>query len=276
MEEKMIKFNQDDVDNFIKSNIEQHEYIIKFEYIEFTKIHTLFPSLPNGYFYYFHGCKFDSNVIINFDTINFIDFDSSFDNCIFSNVIFKESDLSQIKFTKCTFMNVSFYKCIAEDLDFISNYFTGVTKFIGGNYFGCLFPDNLKKFSFSPNTIGIPDVCPQEGSFIGYKKACYYVYEGDWLCKFDCIVKILIPEDAKRSNSTTRKCRCNKAKVLSITDENGEELNVKKANSFFDEKFTYTVGETVEVKDFDKCRWHECAPGIHFWMDRLEAVNYNI
>ena len=81
---------------------------------------------------------------------------------------------------------------------------------------------------------------------------------------------------AKRSNSTTRKCRCNKAKVLSITDENGEELNIKTAVSLFDEKFIYTIGETVEVKDFDECRWHECAPGIHFWIDRLEALNYNL
>ena len=39
-------------------------------------------------------------------------------------------------------------------------------------------------------------------------------------------------------------------------------------------KFKYTVGETVEVKDFDPDRWNECSTGIHFFMDRQEAVEY--
>ena len=34
------------------------------------------------------------------------------------------------------------------------------------------------------------------------------------------------------------------------------------------------VGETVEVSDFDKDKWEECAPGIHFFMCQMDAVNY--
>ena len=103
--------------------------------------------------------------------------------------------------------------------------------------------------------------CPEEGSFIGYKKA-----RGK-------IVKLLIAEDAKRSSATTRKCRCSKAKVLSITNkENTKEYH--KVDSDYDKDFVYKVGKIVEVKDFDENRWEECSTGIHFFLTRDEAVNY--
>ena len=103
--------------------------------------------------------------------------------------------------------------------------------------------------------------CPEKGSFIGYKKAN------------DKIVELLITEDAKRSSATTRKCRCSKAKVLSITSINGKE-NFKKVNSNYDIDFIYEVGKVVEVKDFDENRWNECSNGIHFFITRDEAVMY--
>ena len=103
--------------------------------------------------------------------------------------------------------------------------------------------------------------CPEEGSFIGYKKA-----RGK-------IVKLLITEDAERSNATTRKCRCSKAKVLSISDiANTREY--EEVRSDFNYSFIYKVGEIVEVKDFDEDRWKECSTGIHFFLTRDEAVRY--
>ncbi len=103
--------------------------------------------------------------------------------------------------------------------------------------------------------------CPEKGSFIGYKKS-----RGK-------IVELLITEDAKRSNATTRKCRCSKAKVLSITNvSNTKEYD--KVSSDYDKNFIYRVGEIVEVKDFDENRWVECSTGIHFFLTRDEAVRY--
>ena len=103
--------------------------------------------------------------------------------------------------------------------------------------------------------------CPEKGSFIGYKKADKK------------IVELLITEDAKRSSGTSRKCRCNKAKVLSITNI-GNTVEYKEAHSDFNYSFVYRVGEVVEVKDFDEDRWKECSTGIHFFLTRGEAVNY--
>lgn len=109
----------------------------------------------------------------------------------------------------------------------------------------------------------IPFVCPEEGSFIGFKKA----YNST-------IVKLEIPADAKRSSATTRKCRCNKAKVLSIQTLDGEDANIEMICSRYDDEFVYEVGKTVEVKDFDEDRWNECSTGIHFFINRQEAVDY--
>ena len=109
--------------------------------------------------------------------------------------------------------------------------------------------------------------CPEKGEFVAYKKA----YDSE--SELPRIVKLLIPADALRSSATTEKCRCNKAKVLSITDLDNTEV-YQKAFSRYDTTFIYKVGETVEVSDFDKDRWEECAPGIHFFMCRMDAVNY--
>ena len=112
--------------------------------------------------------------------------------------------------------------------------------------------------------MSLPIACPEKGSFIGFKKA-------DGL-----IVELLIPEDAKRCSATSRKCRCSKAKVISISTAHGDVLaDISQVASSYDSSFIYEIGKTVEVSNFDDNRWHECAPGIHFFITREEAVNYN-
>ena len=113
-------------------------------------------------------------------------------------------------------------------------------------------------------------VCPEEGSFIGFKKA--RTTAPDFR---EAIVKLLITEDAKRSSATTRKCRCDKAKVISITSLDGKE-NFTTAYSYYDRIFQYTVGQTVIIDDFDEDRWNECSTGIHFFITREEAIDYTI
>lgn len=179
-------------------------------------------------------------------------------------------------FNECIFKNISFFNVNISYSDFTNSVFKGNIYFKYGIYIGCSFPWDAFNISYTLNATGLTSVCPQEGSFIGYKKAYYKKFEDGWLIKEPYIVKLLIPEDAKRSSSTSRKCRCDKVKVLSITNLDGTETDVKTVYSYADEKFTYTVGKTVEVKNFDENRWNECAPGIHFWMDRIEAVEYNI
>ena len=110
--------------------------------------------------------------------------------------------------------------------------------------------------------LNFPIACPEKGSFTAFKKAGVY------------IIELEIPSDALRSSSTTRKCRCSKAKVISITNLDGTPSDVKSVASNYDSEFIYNLGEMVEVPNFDTNRWNECAPGIHFFITRQEAVDF--
>lgn len=122
---------------------------------------------------------------------------------------------------------------------------------------------DLEKADLRGAKLDWPLVCPEKGSFVGYKK-----------CRDNLIVELKIPEDALRSSATTRKCRCSKARVLSITYLDGSDANVEYAISEHDPSFLYKVGEVASVNDFDTNRWNECSTGIHFFMTREEAVEY--
>ena len=121
---------------------------------------------------------------------------------------------------------------------------------------------NLAGADYSEYTSFLSSQCPIEGSFIGWKKCGRY------------IVKLKICEDADRSSSTSLKCRCSKAEVLEIQNMDGSTADITEICSNYNKDFIYKVGETVEVKDFDKCRWNECSNGIHFFIDRNVAVAY--
>ena len=75
------------------------------------------------------------------------------------------------------------------------------------------------------------------------------------------ICELSIPADAKRSNASGRKCRCDRATVVS-----GEGV------SPYDPSFAYSPGLVVRPhKPFDDDRWNECSSGIHFFITKAEA-----
>ena len=121
---------------------------------------------------------------------------------------------------------------------------------------------NTNKITWNAQTAFYPLQCPETGAFIGYKKAA------------GKIVMLEICADAKRSSATSRKCRCSKAKVLSITHLDGSDSGLTEVRSNYSKEFVYRVGEIAEVSDFDDDRWNECAAGIHFFITRDEAVTY--
>ena len=127
---------------------------------------------------------------------------------------------------------------------------------------------DLHGANLSELTVAQTSILPDEGDIIGWKKAIT-------LDGAPIIVKLLIPADAQRSNATGRKCRASTARVLDLQDKQGNSLPPDTtAYSSYDLDFTYQKGETVHVEDFDTNRWEECAPGIHFFITRIEAIEY--
>jgi hypothetical protein len=107
-------------------------------------------------------------------------------------------------------------------------------------------------------TVGFLPVCP-EGDIVGWKKVNH------------SIVKLLIPAGASRSSATTRKCRCNKAKVLEIEGKHNKLWSVRYFGGIRVETL-YKEGEYVYPDSWDDDRWNECSHGIHFFLTREEAV----
>lgn len=116
--------------------------------------------------------------------------------------------------------------------------------------------------SRAKNVPFIPMACPDTGSFIGFKKAS------------GRIVVLEIPADARRLSATGRKCRCDKALVIRIEEMDGTTSDLTEVVSDRDSSFVYKVGKMVSVPDFCEDRWQECSAGIHFFINRQEAVNY--
>ena len=134
----------------------------------------------------------------------------------------------------------------------------------GANLRGAdLWGANLRGAEINENTkINLPISCPDTGAFTAWKKARGY------------IVQLEIPAEAKRVSATTRKCRCNMAKVVAIQNVDGTDSDLREVCSGYDHNFIYKVGETVTVDRFDDNRWNECSNGIHFFITRQEAVEY--
>ena len=105
-------------------------------------------------------------------------------------------------------------------------------------------------------------VITPEGSIIGWKKCWILGGNGG-----TCIAKLRIPEAAKRSNATGRKCRAEYVEVLEVIGaEAGYTDSMKRTE--------YHPGTVVRADRFDDNRWNECSNGIHFFLTRGEAENY--
>ncbi|MBQ1196456.1 MAG: pentapeptide repeat-containing protein [Clostridia bacterium] len=107
----------------------------------------------------------------------------------------------------------------------------------------------------------IPLACPSDGEFTGWKKV------GDKL------IRLLIPADAKRSSAASIKCRCEKAKVVAITSLDEGECYEEVTNGNYAETI-YRVGEMVYPDSYDDDRWNECSHGIHYFINKQDAINY--
>jgi hypothetical protein len=105
------------------------------------------------------------------------------------------------------------------------------------------------------HTIAATRILP-DGDLIGWKK-----------CRDGVLVKLRIPEAAKRSHAFGRKCRCEYANVLEVI---GADIGIAQ----HDGKTEYRAGQRVTPDQWNENWQEECAGGIHFYITRLEAENH--
>ena len=217
-----------------------------------------------------NGEKGGMRANLSYTNLNHVDFNG----CNLKYINLAHANLKGANLDEC---NLSFADLDHADLSGATLYFSNLVRasLINANLSGAdlintdlrnsnLRASNLTNVKTDLNTLGYYPVCPEKGSFIGYKKAGV---------RYEYLVELLILEDSKRSSATSFKCRCDKAKVLSIINiETKEEVSTCQSN--YDSDFIYTVGEVVSVNNFDDIRWNECSTGIHFFISKECALNY--
>lgn len=116
------------------------------------------------------------------------------------------------------------------------------------------------------------DILPTEGSFIAWKKVKsnygYYV------------LKLLVAAEARRVTpyvQNNRKCRVSKVLVLAAYNaETGRKTKRTEFHSEWDCDFKYKVGEFSKEPGFDGSRQKICTSGIHVFLTKQEAMDYNL
>jgi len=174
--------------------------------------------------------------------------DALFDHCNLTEASFFSSKCYAATWSKCDLIRTNLTETDCRQADFSD----------------CNFDD----ITTDEDTVGYYLNCPEKGEFTAFKKA--ELYGGSERV----IVELKVPASALRSSASSRKCRVSKAKVVSITSLDGKKHYKCNAYSMHSSSFVYKIGDIVEVKNFDKNRWNECAPGIHCFITRQEAVNY--
>ena len=100
-------------------------------------------------------------------------------------------------------------------------------------------------------------IVPELGPFYAFKKL-----------KNNIIATLYIPRSAKRVNSTSRKCRVSKAKVIALSNGNTE------SHDKYSGKLLYKLNKWVKPDSFNDDIREECTNGIHCFITKKEAEEY--
>ena len=192
----------------------------------------------------------------------------NFDGAVFTNVdmagtTFRKCNFNHSWFKECKTKGIRFLYCDVQEANFRWMDFTGAD-FSGSNFHHTLFEyATTEDITDNEDTKFYRMACPETGPFIAWK-----------CCTELRVVQLLVPADARRVSATAETCRCDRAKVLSIKSID-ETISYTWAQSTVDPDFYYEVGKWVEpANGFEPNRWRDSSQGIHFFMERQQAVDY--
>ena len=190
---------------------------------------------------------------------------STFENCDLRGTDFSGSRMDNVAFYNNKLIGMKLCGCKARGCSFRFQDMTDID-LRGANIYASVLEDaiNQDKVIVDDNTKWYKMRCPEIGeAFIA------------WKCCTDLrVVMMLVPRDAKRCMATMETGRAEKVKVLKITNIDETE-NYSWAQSTVDPDFYYEVGKWLEpANGFQEDRWKDSSPGIHFFLDRQQCVDY--
>lgn len=277
-----IRFSYECEDNSVKKTLEAARSEHKSLYNLFIKGEDLSDidmsgiSLINSFFIdcNLSGAKIDHARLLY----------NEFRDTILDQAVFTYTDLSYSVFMgcrihRCNFTGVDMYHVSVVDRVIYTSTFKNIRNFTTAQFYEGLHSSYVDTDQYYPMA------CPSDGAFIGWKSI-----------QFDdggkVLIKLEIPEDARRISAInpSRKCRCDKAKVLDIIDLNTGEHLERVLNTGYrcpsimtyapniggttKVGLEYVVGEMVYPDYFDGDRMNECSHGIHFFINKQDAIDY--
>jgi len=193
-------------------------------------------------------------------------------NIDFTGSDFENVDLTGADFDRSILHKVWFKDCSMRSVHLTNADVTEATlRYIdlsGSDFSGSNFHSALLEYAVLDGVVDDENTkfyrlrCPETGPFIAWK-----------CCTELRVVQLLVPADARRVSATAETCRCDKAKVLSIKSID-ETISYDWAQSTVDQDFYYEKGKWVYPSSFQPDRWMDSSPGIHFFMNRQECVDY--
>lgn len=198
------------------------------------------------------------------DMSNLILYKSTFERCNLNGTIMDNCDADHMTFYECDVRNLKLTNSKARAVSFRYHDMEGID-ISGSNIYASVLEDahNQDKVIINDETRWYKMTCPEEGPFIA------------WKCCTDLrVVQMLVPADAKRCMATLETGRVSKVKVLSIKSIDESE-SFDWAQSTVDQDFYYEKGKWLEpANGFQEDRWKDSSPGIHFFMERQQCVDY--
>ena len=121
---------------------------------------------------------------------------------------------------------------------------------------------NLRDADLRGAILGARSIVPESGGFTGWKK----LQDG-------VVAQLRISAKAERVSAlTSRKCRASKARVVALYNRDGSVRTEPGKGAY--SGLAYPVGGVVVPDWFDPDNRVECSHGIHFFITRREAEEY--
>lgn len=178
-----------------------------------------------------------------------------------------EANLARANLAKVNLTGVNLFGTDLHGANLFEANLTGVN-LIGVNLTGANLRGADFRHAVIDETTKMPrkpvELPPVGNEIIGFKKLRNQV-----------VVKVLIPADADRVSSwRNTKCRASAMRVLEVVS-NPEGCDTSKPiPGLYDSNFHYTVGKMHFPSSFDPDQGWDCLPGLHFFVDLDEAMDY--
>lgn len=225
----------------------------RIEYARFTNTILIHTSFKNSYI---KNTNFSNAILSDASFANAELTFTDFTNAMLIGTIFCHANMRTTSFKKSMLNEAIFTHAICSHVDFLSSSCNNANFKLADIIKADFEYANIHNAVFDETeSVRYGQILKEP--MLGYKKTFENV-----------VITAEIPAGAIVFSINNSKCRTNKAKII---DMNGYKVLC----SHYNTNFQYTLGQQIEIDNFDMLYNVECGAGFHFFKTRDEAIAYN-